>query len=165
VCSIFDVLRIEWNLEFLSKRTQNRWKFVIATVRGGCKLWRYISKGGYILVTKCGKGEGGRFLPKIVWCHLWMAPMCSKQVEQQFGTTGSRPLASVVNDKIKLVLKIGHRICATKSSCWSVVTSPTFVKSQLCQVELFLSACLQSNSYFLFADIHRAVVKSLDIDS
>ena len=25
-------------------------------------------------MTKCGKGEGGRFLPKIVWRHLWMAP-------------------------------------------------------------------------------------------
>jgi len=25
-------------MKFLSKQTQNRWKFVIATVRGGCKL-------------------------------------------------------------------------------------------------------------------------------
>jgi len=32
-------------MKFLSKQTQNRWKFVIATVRGGSKLRRYISRG------------------------------------------------------------------------------------------------------------------------
>jgi len=51
------------HMKFLSKQTQNRWKFVIATVRGGCKLWSYISRRGYILVTKRDKVVGGRFLP------------------------------------------------------------------------------------------------------
>jgi len=32
-------------MKFLSRQTQNRWKFVIANVRGGCKLWRYIWSG------------------------------------------------------------------------------------------------------------------------
>jgi len=32
-------------IKFLSRQTQNRWKFVIANVRGGCKLWRYIWRG------------------------------------------------------------------------------------------------------------------------
>jgi len=34
-------------IQFLSRQTQNRWKFVIANVsgRGRCELWRYIWSG------------------------------------------------------------------------------------------------------------------------
>jgi len=66
----------------LSRQTQNRWKFAIANVRGGgfanCDvileggvkyLWRNVTRGG-----------GGRFLPKIVWRHLWTAPVSNTRI-------------------------------------------------------------------------------------
>ena len=61
-------------MKFLSKQTQNRWKFVTAIVRGGYKLWRYISRGVKYLWRNVTRGGG--FLPKIVWRHLWTAPNC-----------------------------------------------------------------------------------------
>jgi len=46
----------------VSKQTQNRWKFVTATVRGvGCKLWRYISRGVKYLWRNVTRGEGVDF--------------------------------------------------------------------------------------------------------
>ena len=32
-------------------------------------------------MTKCDKGGGGRFLPKIVWRHLWTAPMTETELD------------------------------------------------------------------------------------
>ena len=67
-------------MTFLSKQTQNSWKFVTAIVRGGgCKLWRYISRGVKYLWRNVTSGGGGRFLPKIVWRHLWTAPVQQEQ--------------------------------------------------------------------------------------
>jgi len=40
---------------------------------GGCKLWRYIWRGVKYLWRNVTRGGGGRFLPKIVWRHLWTA--------------------------------------------------------------------------------------------
>jgi len=51
-------------MKFLSRQTQNRWKFVIANVRGGLQIVTLYLKGGEKFVTKCDKGEGVDFFSK-----------------------------------------------------------------------------------------------------
>jgi len=71
----------------------------MANIRGGWKLWRNIWRGGKYLWRNVTRGRWGRFLPKIVWRHLWTAPndifknLCEKtlsvlaqnQTEKSFG--------------------------------------------------------------------------------
>ena len=86
-------------MKFLPRQTQNRWKFVIANVRVGwlvgCKLWRYIWRGLNTCDEMWQGGVGGRFLPKIVWRHLWTAPIVLLNDTWRFSAAGAEPLVKL----------------------------------------------------------------------